>query len=104
MISLILALTLAVASPPQLCLHPARSATVRADFVSFNPCPKSCRTYVNRAGKWTLYEKCGACEVDHICPLACCGTDTIGNMQWLDKLENRSKGADCSKCLVKEVK
>jgi 5-methylcytosine-specific restriction endonuclease McrA len=80
------------------CPAPARSRTVVERFKKDNPCPKSCRTYVNRAGRWTLYELCGACEVDHVCPLACCGPDTVANMQWLDKHENRAKGADCSKC------
>jgi hypothetical protein len=68
-------------------------------FRKKHPCPKSCATYTkNEQGRYVLYLRCGACQVDHICPLACCGADHPSNMQWLPSWENQKKGADCSEC------
>lgn len=75
-----------------------RNQQARTEFVRANPCPKTCNTYVRTGSKFTLYEKCGACEVDHKCPLACGGPDAVENMEWMDKKANRKKGADCSSC------
>ncbi len=60
-----------------------RSAQAKNDFRKKNPCPSTGRTS-------------GACpgyEVDHRTPLACGGSDSPSNMQWLTKSANRSKGA-----------
>jgi 5-methylcytosine-specific restriction endonuclease McrA len=75
-----------------------RNQTEIEHFKSHNPCPKKCITYTFEKGKFVLYEKCGACQVDHICPLACCGLDKEQNMQWLTSRENRAKSADCTAC------
>lgn len=97
MIALLLAALLAAPVP---CPNPARSRAVIERFKAANPCPKSCATYTRVGRAFVLFERCGACEVDHRCPLACCGSDTIDNLQWLPKRENRAKGADCTACEV----
>jgi hypothetical protein len=94
-ISIILATVLM--TTPAKCEVTRSRAQVEA-FKKANPCPKTCATYVFRNRRWTMYERCGACNVDHICPLACCGADHPSNMQWLDAKENKAKGADCSFC------
>jgi hypothetical protein len=38
------------------------------------------------------------CQVDHVCPLACCGLDAPQNMQWLTAEANRAKRDDCPAC------
>ncbi len=60
-----------------------RSRVVRSNFHRSNPCPSTGR---NRGS-------CPGYEVDHIVPLACGGSDSVGNMQWLTKSANRRKGA-----------
>ncbi len=86
------------------CPNPTRSqAAVEAFKAAWSaahgaPCPSTCKTYVRRGRIFVQYETCGACEVDHLCPLACCGADTPTNMQWMDKKANRAKGADCNAC------
>ncbi len=62
---------------------PKRSRAVRSSFHRSNPCPSTGR---NRGS-------CPGYEVDHIVPLACGGSDSVGNMQWLTKTANRRKGA-----------
>ncbi len=60
-----------------------RSAQAKNSFRKHNPCPSTGKTS-------------GACpgyEVDHRTPLACGGSDSPSNMQWLTKSANRSKGA-----------
>ena len=99
MTGLLLALALAAtpASPSCLTPTPRNPATVRA-FKKLNPCPATCRTYVRRGSRFVLWAPCGACAVDHVCPLACCGADDVANMQWMDARDNAAKGADCSAC------
>ncbi len=87
-------LALALASP-------TRSPAVKAAFMKAHPPPAWCATYVIRDRKLRLCSLTGACDVDHVCPLACGGPDAVENMQWLDAKVNRSKGADCSACTVK---
>jgi hypothetical protein len=60
-----------------------RSAAAKGSFRKSHPCPSTGKTS-------------GACpgyEVDHRTPLACGGSDSPGNMEWLTKSANRSKGA-----------
>src|SRR6266403_4766078 len=76
------------------CSHPARSQAVIAEFKKVNPCPKTCALYIKEGSRFVLYQKCGACQVDHVCPLACCGADAVDNLQWLTAKDNRAKGAD----------
>lgn len=83
------------------CPNPKRSQAVVAEFKKEFPCPRSCALYVRDGSRFVLYEKCGACEADHRCPLACCGADTVDNLQWLTAKENRTKGADCTACSPK---
>jgi hypothetical protein len=80
------------------CPNAPRSAKTVAEFKKFNPCPFTCKTYIRQGSKFVMYEACGACQVDHICPLACCGLDAPQNMQWMSKKDNLAKGADCSAC------
>ncbi len=87
------------------CPNPKRSQAAIAAFkVAWSAsngglaCPKGCATYTRVGRAFVLYERCGACQVDHVCPLACCGTDVPENMQWLSARANRAKGADCSAC------
>ncbi len=75
-----------------------RSPAVRAAFIRSHPPPESCAVYVKRGARFFLYSRSGACDVDHVCPLACGGRDAVDNMQWLDAKTNRAKGADCSAC------
>lgn len=80
------------------CPFPKRSQAVIQQFKRDNPCPKTCALYVRDGSRFVLYSSCGRCQVDHVCPLACCGTDTVDNLQWLTAEENRAKGADCTAC------
>ncbi len=95
-----------VARAAMPCPNPTRSqAAVEAFKTAWSaahgaPCPSTCKTYVRRGRIFVQYETCGACEVDHVCPLACCGADAPVNMQWMDKKANRAKGADCTACPV----
>ena len=75
------------------CPDPPRSKAVVKQFTAANPCPEVCRIYVKENGKYRMWRKCGRCNVDHICPLACCGKDEVSNMQWLTVEENLKKGA-----------
>ncbi len=82
----------------------AQLARFKAEWSAANggaPCPETCKTYVRRGSRFVLYERCGACQVDHLCPLKCCGIDAPSNMHWMDKLANLRKGADCSACPAK---
>jgi hypothetical protein len=90
-------LLLALLGPP--CAgHVVRHKAPLVAFKRTHPCPATCATYVKRGDRIVLYEKCGACNVDHICPLACCGKDSPSNMQWLDAKENIKKGDNCRAC------
>lgn len=82
------------------CPNPARSRTPVEQFKKLNPCPPTCATYVREGSRFVLYQRCGSCQVDHICPLACCGADAVENLQWLTARENRAKSADCTACAV----
>ncbi len=97
------------------CPNPKRSEAQLAAFKAqwsaahgARPCPQGaaagdildCRLYHRVGRAFVLYEQCGACEVDHICALGCCGLDAPSNMRWLDKHANRAKGADCTACTV----
>lgn len=62
---------------------PRRSKSVRRAFTEKSACPAT--------GRFT--ERCPGYEVDHIVPLACGGSDTVENMQWLTARENRKKGS-----------
>mgnify|MGYP003353428187 FL=1 len=93
MIGIVLSLVLAASCP-----NPARSKSVVAEFKSTHPCPEYCAVFIKDNGTYKLWKKCGRCNVDHICPLACCGKDTVDNMQWLTVEANLKKGArDCAK-------
>src|SRR5262245_3465236 len=83
------------------CPFPKRSQAAVAAFKRANPCPPWCQTYIVKDGAIMPYERCGACEVDHVCPLACCGADEPANMQYLLSRDNRAKGADCGACPVR---
>jgi len=48
--------------------------------------------------------RCADHQIDHVCPLACCGPDTIENLQWLTSEENRAKSDDCSACRTPKEK
>lgn len=62
-------------------------------------CPLKCATFLfDPKGRYRIYKACGACQVDHKCPLACGGVDASDNLQWLTARENRKKSADCSSC------
>lgn len=99
MIPLLLSVVLAVGPQCRADGHNQhRSRAAVKEFKAVTPCPKTCATYVRVGEAFVLYERCGACEVDHICPLACCGPDTAANMQWLDKKANKAKGDNCSSC------
>jgi hypothetical protein len=100
MIGLILALMLSTTTQ---CPNPIRRQSVVERFRATHPAPLSCAAYrmtlyPDGTIKFEKYDSDALCEVDHICPLACCGLDSVDNMQWLDKKENRIKGSDCTKC------
>ena len=82
-----------------LAAHPAcwadghnqhRSRAAVRVFRDGNPCPGG----VDKGSK----KRCRGYQVDHVCPLACCGLDVPANLQWLTSAANRAKGADCSAC------
>jgi 5-methylcytosine-specific restriction endonuclease McrA len=60
-----------------------RNPSNRAAFHSSNPCPSTGLT----SGP------CPGYHVDHIVPLACGGSDSPSNMQWLTASANLSKGS-----------
>jgi hypothetical protein len=107
---MILALILAIAAAGTTehgvrCPHPHRSKSVIAQFKKLHPAPRiaddglSCATYrVDAKGKFHLFHKDGACQVDHKCALACCGQDRIENLQWLSAPSNNKKSDDCRLC------
>jgi hypothetical protein len=108
MTALLLALALATAPAPA-CVgdghnqHRSRSAIKKfqkawARAHAGLPCPEQCALYRVVDGKFVLYQRCGGCQVDHVCPLACCGDDSPANMQWLTAEENRAKSDDCAAC------
>ncbi|HLN78425.1 MAG TPA: HNH endonuclease signature motif containing protein [Nocardioidaceae bacterium] len=92
MTALLLALSLATAHPP--CWADGhnhhRSRAVVRQFKRSHPCPGG-----PDAGSRS---RCRGYQVDHVCPLACCGHDAVSNLQWLSAAENQAKGADCSAC------
>ncbi len=109
MIALLLALSLAGA--PVHVSHPHRSKAAVAQFKrrwsaahGGLPCPETCATYVRRGGRFVLYYRCTACQVDHPCALACGGADSPENMRWLDAKENNAKSDDCSLCRTHKEK
>lgn len=59
-----------------------RDPSVRRAFHRNNPCPSTGKT----SGS------CPGYHVDHIIPLSCGGSDTVGNMQWLTAEANLRKG------------
>lgn len=82
-----------------------RNKSVIKKFVAAHPCPDKCAVFRKTSAGFVLWRKCGGCQVDHICPLACwnpvvraCGPDTINNLQWLTAEENSMKSDDCSAC------
>jgi hypothetical protein len=93
----VVVLPLVAAAGP--CQVPTRSRAVIREFRASTPCPPFCATYRRTVqGAIVPYQRCGACEVDHVCPLACCGADRLENLQWMDAEANRRKGADCRAC------
>jgi len=120
MVGLILSLSLSVLNPAQADVafapspaevvphhvsHPHRSKSVIQQFKrgwSWEhkglPCPETCATYVKRGGKYVLYYRCTACQVDHPCALACGGLDSVENLRWMDAKANNAKSDDCSLC------
>ncbi len=107
MIALLLAVSLAGA-PPHVS-HPTRN---KAKITAFRrqwsaahggaPCPETCQTYVKRDGRFVPYYRCTACQVDHVCALACGGPDEPSNMRGLDAKQNNAKSDDCALCNHKE--
>lgn len=83
------------------CPNPKRSQAPVEAFKKANPCPTKCKLYVREGSRFVVWKQCGRCQVDHICPLACCGPDTPENMQWLTAEDNLKKGADCTSCPIK---
>ena len=64
-----------------------RDPAQRRRFYAANPCPVTGKT----SGP------CPGYHVDHIVPLACGGSDSPSNMQWLPAYQNLSKGSQgCS--------
>lgn len=83
MISILLAVSLAVAPCTGDGHNQHRSQTAKSAFRRSNPCPggadkgstKRCRGYV----------------IDHDCSLACCGLDEPSNMKWQTLAESKEK-------------
>jgi hypothetical protein len=61
--------------------HIKRSKTVLSHFRKTVPCPATGKT-----GK-----RCAGYVIDHIKPLACCGSDSVDNMQWQTVAEAKAK-------------
>jgi hypothetical protein len=59
----------------------------RRAFIENHPCPVT--------GSTNYREPCPGWHVDHVIPLACCGTDDPSNMKWTPAEENLRKGARC---------
>lgn len=89
---ILLAAMAASASDPRQCGAPernedgaiARSTAVVNQFRKMYPCPVTGKTE-------------GACpgwSVDHVIPLASCGCDSVGNMQWLPNTIKTAPGVD----------
>lgn len=92
MTPILLALALASSAPCAGDGHNAhRSKTEIQKFKKTTPCPSECATFIKTSTGYVLYQKCGRCQVDHICPLACCGADKASNMQWLTAEQNGAK-------------
>jgi hypothetical protein len=58
-----------------------RSKKVKDDFKATFPCPAT----------GELSKKCPGYVIDHIVPLACCGADSVENMQWQTRAEAKAK-------------
>ncbi len=96
---------LALATAPVHVSHPSRNKAAVAQFKrqwsaahGGLPCPETCATYVKRGGKFVLYYRCTACQVDHACPRDAGGFDAPSNLRWLDAKENNRKSDDTSLC------
>ena len=63
--------------------HSKRSSAARSQFVRSHPCPSTGRTD----------GPCPGYHVDHVTPLACGGSDSPSNMQWLSAEANLRKGS-----------
>jgi hypothetical protein len=107
MTALLLALALLTTPPSQECKDlkatgwvPKRNQKQVDLFKKDNPCPTRCKVYVRDGSKFVVWKVCGRCQVDHVCPLACCGSDTPDNMAWLTTEENLAKGDDCTACIA----
>lgn len=106
MTALFVALLLSATPPAPDCV-PVRDAKGnikrnQAEIEKFkkaNPCPSRCKVYVREGSKFVVWKACGRCQVDHVCPLACCGKDSVDNMMWLTVEENLAKGDDCVACI-----
>jgi hypothetical protein len=102
---MVILLSIALLAAPSHVSHPHRSKAAVAQFKrqwsaahGGLACPVTCQTYVRRKGKFVRYFRCGACAVDHICPLAAGGADIPSNMRWLDAKANGAKSDDPSLC------
>jgi hypothetical protein len=100
-----LLVAIALAASPAHVAHPHRSKAVIERFKKTwskahggLACPTSCATYVKRGGRFVPYYRCGACQVDHVCALACGVPDSPENLRWLDAKANNAKSDDCSLC------
>lgn len=67
-----------------------RNKSAVRQFMKAHPCPAG-------PDKGST-KRCRGWQVDHVCPLACCGLDAPQNMQWLTAAANSKKGADCTEC------
>lgn len=92
MLSLLVALVVAVAPCTGDGHNSHRSEAAKTVFRHANPCPggpdrgstRRCRGYV----------------IDHVCPLACCGPDAPQNMQWQTAAASKAKDRwelDCTR-------
>lgn len=103
---MIFALLLSLLAAAPLCPAPHRSRSVIDQFVKEyreahegRACPLWCATFkLDKHGHFKLYRECGACQVDHVCALACGGVDAADNLQYLSSEANRKKSDDCSAC------
>jgi hypothetical protein len=76
-------LILLAAAPPPCKGHVKRSHKVRSAFMRLHPCPDG-------PDKGST-KRCRGWIIDHICPLQCCGLDSIDNLQWQSKADAKAK-------------